>query len=236
MKTFRFNAVMAGLLYFLGSAFGVASTIVGGKVLSVISTEPLMGADLLNQIATDSSNILLGSFLILLMGISLVGMTVFLYPIFRRDSEELAMGMLLFRGALEGAYYIITTIGFLVLVALGTEYVATGSNSTVLESMGNVVFNTLDYLGPIGSILFLIGATFLYVSFYRTKLIPRWLSVWGLIGVAPYLSYAILHLFGMDNGIGFYLQMVLAPQELIMGLWLIIKGFNHNAINKLMTD
>lgn len=170
-----------------------------------------------------------------MMGISLVGMTVFLYPIFRRDSKELAMGMLLFRGALEGAYYILTTIGFLILLALGTEYVATGSDSTVLESIGNVVFNSLDYLGPIGSIIFLIGATCLYVSFYRTKLIPRWLTVWGLIGVVPYMTYALLHLFGLDNGIGFYLQMVLAPQELVMGLWLVIKGFNHKAIKKLMT-
>lgn len=235
MKTYRFNAVMAGLLYFLGTAFGVASTVIGGKVLSVVSSEPLMGAELLNQVATDSSNILYGSFFIFMMGISLVGMTVFLYPIFRRDSEELALGMLLFRGALEGAYYILTAIGFLILLALGTEYVATGSDSTVLQSIGNVVFNSLDYLGPIGSIIFLIGATCLYISFYRTKLIPRWLTVWGLIGVVPYMVYALLHLFGLDNGIGFYLQMVLAPQEIVMGLWLIIKGFNHKAINKLMT-
>lgn len=236
MKTYRFNAMMAGLLYLLGTAFGVASVVIGGKVLSVVSSEPLMGAELLNQVATDSSNILYGSFFILMMGISLVGMTVFLYPIFRRDNKELAMGMLLFRGALEGAYYILTTIGFLILLALGTEYAATGSDSTALESIGNVVLNTLDYLGPIGSIIFLIGATCLYVSFYRTKLIPRWLTVWGLIGVVPYMVYALLHLFGFDNGIGFYLQMVLAPQELVMGFWLVFKGFNHKAIKKLMTD
>lgn len=43
MKTYRFNAVMAGLLYFLGTAFGVASIVIGGKVLSVVSPEPLMG-------------------------------------------------------------------------------------------------------------------------------------------------------------------------------------------------
>ena len=40
-----------------------------------------------------------------MMGISLVAMTVFLYPIFRKDSKELAAGMLLFRGALEGTFY-----------------------------------------------------------------------------------------------------------------------------------
>jgi len=50
------------------------------------------------------------------------------------------------------------------------------------------------------------------------------------------MAYALLNFFHMDNGVGFYLQMVLAPQELVMALWLIIKGFNHVAIEKLMTD
>jgi hypothetical protein len=78
-------------------------------------------------------------------------MTVFLYPVFRKDSEELATGLLLFRGALEGTYYFISTMVFLTLVVLGNEYV--------------------------GTFMFLIGATCLYISFYRTRLIPRWLSV-----------------------------------------------------------
>jgi hypothetical protein len=56
------------------------------------------------------------------------------------------------------------------------------------------------------------------------------LSVWGLIGVVPYMAYALLHFFHMDTGYGFYLQMVLAPQELVMAVWLIVKGFNPSAI------
>lgn len=163
------------------------------------------------------------------MGISLVAMTVFLYPIIKKDSEELALGMLLFRGALEGVWYIISTLGILALVALGKEYVATGADSAALQSIGNVLYQFQDLLGPVGTIVFLIGATCLYISFYRTRLIPRWLSVWGLIGVVPYLAYALLHFFHMDHGVGFYLQMVLAPQEIVMGIWLIIKGFNAAA-------
>lgn len=227
---------MAGMLYLLGTVFGIASTVVGGKVISsIVQNKPLVGIDLLNLVATDSSRLLGGSFFILLMGISLVAMTVFLYPIFKKDSEELAMGMLLFRGAMEGTWYVLTTITFLVLILLGEEYVATGSTSTALQSMGNVVYNFNNLLGPVGTVMFLIGATCLYVSFYRTRLIPRWLSVWGLIGVVPYLTYALLHFFGIDNGIGVYLQMPLALQEMVMALWLIIKGFNLVAVNKLLT-
>jgi hypothetical protein len=43
-----------------------------------------------------------GAFLILVMGLSLAAMPLFLYPLFRKDSEPLAMGMVVFRGALEG--------------------------------------------------------------------------------------------------------------------------------------
>lgn len=234
MKTYRMNAVMVGALYFLGTVFGVSGAIVGGEVLSSLVTgKPLAGVDMLGLVAANSSRLTGGAFLTLMMGISLVAMTVFLYPIFRKDSEELAMGMLLFRGALEGSGYMLSTLSILALVALGNEYVATGANSAALQSVGNVLYQFQDLMSPIITFIFLTGATCLYISFYRTRLIPRWLTVWGLVGVVPYFAYALLHFFHMDTGYGFYLQMVLAPQELVMGAWLVIKGFNLDAVKKL---
>jgi hypothetical protein len=228
------NAVIAGALYFMGTVFGVAGGLIGGEVLtSLISGKLLAGVDLLGLVAADSSRLTVGAFLTLMMGISLVAMTVFLYPVIRKDSEGLAMGLVLFRGALEGAGYLISTLGILTLVAFGNEYVASGADSAALQSMGNVVYQFLDLKSPVGTIIFLIGATCLYLSFYRTRLIPRWLSVWGLIGVVPYMAYALLNFFHMDPGIGFYLQMVLAPQELVMGVWLIAKGFGQPALAAL---
>lgn len=225
---------MAGALYFMGTVFGIVGGIIGGEVLtSIISGTPLAGVDMLGLVNANSSQLTGGAFFTLLMGISLVGMTVFLFPIFRKDSEELAMGMVLFRGALEGTFYFVTTLSILSLVALGNEYVASGSDSAALQSMGNILYRIIDLLGPVGTIVFLIGATCLYISFYRTRLIPRWLTVWGLIGVVPYMAYALLHFFHMDNGIGFYLQMVLALQELVMGGWLIVKGFDPVAASRL---
>jgi hypothetical protein len=234
MNAYRKNAVMAGVLYFLGTVFGVLSGVIGGQVLSSLSFgKPLVGVDMLGLVVANSSRITEGAFLILMMAISLVAMTVFLYPIFRKDSEELAMGLVLFRGALEGTFYFLSTLGFLALVALGNEYFATGSNSATLQSMGNLLYQFQSCLAPVGPIFFLIGATCLYLSFYRTRLIPRWLSIWGIIGVVPYMVYALLHFFHMDTGYGIYLQMVLAPQEMVMAVWLIVKGFNPTAIAAL---
>jgi len=103
MKTYRMNAVMTGTLYFLGSLFGVLSVVIGGEVLtSMTGSKPLEGVDMLSLVAANSSQLTLSAFFIILMGISLVAMTVFLYPLIRKDSKELATGMLLFRGALAG--------------------------------------------------------------------------------------------------------------------------------------
>lgn len=234
MNTYRMNAVMAGVLYFMGTVFGVVSGVIGGQVLSSLNLgKPLVGVDMLGLVVANSSRITGGVLFILMMGISLVAMTVFLYPILRKDSQELAMGMVLFRGALEGTWYFVMAIVFFALVALGNEYIAAGADSAVLQSMGNVLYQVQVRLASVGPIFFLIGATCLYLSFYRTRLIPRWLSVWGLIAVVFYMASALLKYFQMDAGYGFYLEMVMAPQEMIMAVWLIVKGFNPTAIAAL---
>lgn len=235
MKNYRFNAVMVGVLYIMGTIFGILSTVFGGELISsIVKTNLLNSAELFNAITSTLPKLIGGSFLIFLMGVSLVMMTIFLYPIFKKDSEELALGMVIFRGTLEGVWYFVTTLSVLFLFTLGNEFVANGSYSDNLRSTISAVYQFQSLLGPLGTMFFLIGATCIYISFFRTRLIPRWLSIWGLFGVLPYMAYAILHFFGMDKGFGLYLQMILAPQEMVMALWLIFKGFNCNSIENLM--
>ena len=234
MKTYRMNAVMTGVLYFLGTVFGVLGAVIGGQVLqSLISGQPLAGVDILSLAAADAPRLSGGAFFTLMMGISLVVMTVFLYPVIRKASQELALAMVLFRGALEGIFYFLSTLSILTLVAVGEEYVSTGANSAVLQTIGRVLYQFEDLKDPVGSIIFLIGATCIYLSFYRTRLIPRWLSIWGFVAVAASMASALLNFFHIETGFGFYLEMVMFPQELAMAVWLITRGFNPSALASL---
>jgi hypothetical protein len=193
---------MAGALYILGTVAGVLSVVVVGG---------FPDEDFLTRIAADPSRLTLSAFLILIMGFSLAAMTLFLYPLFRKDSEPLAMGMVLFRGAFEGTWYILSALSYVALGALGMEIAAAGVDSAALQAIGDVALQVSEKLGDIGTFAFIIGAACLYTSFYRTRLIPRWLSVWGLMP----------------------LVLPLAVQEMVMGLWLIIAGFNKDAVKKL---
>lgn len=235
MKTYRLNSVMAGGLYVLGTVFGGSAAFLGGETVSSIVTDsPLDGIDLLAIAGAGVPQLTSAAFFTLLMGMSLSAMTIFLYPLFRKDSKELAMGMVLFRGAIEGVYYMLVVLGMLTMAALGAEYVATGSESVALQSMGHVLYEWQSFTGHVGSFMFILGALFLYVSFYRTRLIPRWLTIWGLIGVVPYWLNAALHILNVDTGgLGLLSNIPLAIQEVIMGLWLVFAGFNKDAIKNL---
>ena len=223
MKTYRTNAVMAGALYILGTVAGI---------LSVVAVGGFPDENFLARMAVDPSRLSLGAFLIFTMGFSLAAMTLFLYPLFKKDSEPLAMGMVLFRGAFEGTWYILSALIWVTLGALVKEIASVGADSAALQAVGKVVLQADGKLGDIGTVAFIIGAACLYTSFYRTRLIPRWLPVWGLIAAVPYLVKPMLHFFGIDAGLDF-LVIPLAVQEMVMGLWLIIKGFSPDAVKEL---
>ena len=93
MNTYRKNAVMTGILYFMGTVFGILCYVVGGEVLSSISTgKSLAGVDILGLVAANSSRLSGVAFFNLMMGISLVAMTVFLYRSFEKTAKNWRWG------------------------------------------------------------------------------------------------------------------------------------------------
>ena len=72
-----------------------------------------------------------------------------------------------------------------------------------------------------------------YYLWYQSKLVPRFISVWGLIGAILSLAVGLLGLFGVVTEIstlGLLLSLPLAVNEMFLAIWLIGKGFNPSAI------
>jgi Domain of unknown function (DUF4386) len=65
------------------------------------------------------------------------------------------------------------------------------------------------------------------VLLYQSRLVPRWLSVWGLVGAALYIVPPIGSMFGLSLGV---LMAPTAVQEMVLAVWLIAKGFNPRAV------
>jgi len=221
------TARLVGILFIIGTVAGILSAIVIPPILN----DP----EYLVKFSENRNMVILGVLLVLTMGVSLSLMSVVLFPVLKKYNEALALGAVIFRGVLELVSYLGIAISWILLLALSQEYVKTGSSvAASYELMGTTLKNLALYIGSsgLGAILFTIGAIIIYYIFYKTKLIPTWLSLWGLIGSIVYLVSPILMM--LDYQVEF-LQYPLAVQEMIMAVWLIIKGFNQSAFNTLMT-
>ena len=139
------------------------------------------------------------------------------------------MGLLFSGGVLEAVIYIAIVISWLLLLTVSQEYVKAGApDASHFQTLGTLLLQASDQINSILEIVFSLGALMIYYLFYQSKLIPRWLSVWGLIGGILYLAAGLFDMFSVDFGI---LLAPLALQEMVLAVWLIVKGFTQSAIN-----
>jgi hypothetical protein len=231
-NTYRKTAIIVGVLFIIGTAAGVSS--------GVVTMDILNAPDYLNQIAANESTMVLGALLVLVMGFPLAMVPVMLFPLFRKQNEVLALGAIIFRGVLEAVSYILIVVSWLLLITLSQAYVKAGApDASFFQTAGTLLMTSGRWVEHILAIVFSLGAIMIYILFYQTRLIPRWLSLWGLIGGFMYLAAPLVNVFdpqlpqlSVASGVG-VIMAPLAIQEMIFALWLIIKGFNPAAVDAL---
>jgi hypothetical protein len=212
MTADRKAAVWIGVLYIIGTVGLVLSLVVTGGVLA--------GPDYLAQVAGQPNQVAIGALLVLLAGFSLAMVPVVFWPVGKRYNETLAMGYVVFRGGLEGVIYIATAFAWLLLIALSTQP-GSGSIAGLVRTVEAVAWDQLV------AIPFALGALMFYVLLYQSRLVPRWLSAWGLVGAVLYIVPPLGSMFGLSLGV---LMAPLAVQEMAMAAWLIAKGFSSPVV------
>lgn len=222
MNTNRKISIIVGVLYIIGTVAGI---------LSVVITGPILDApDLLVQVSANKNLLIAGALCVLTMGLALAMVPILMFPILKEHSRVLAIGYVVFRGALEAVTYIAIALGWLFLITLSQEYVNTGApDAAYFQTLGALFVEAGDWIGEVTAIIFSIGALIFYYLLYQTKLIPRWLSVWGLIAIVLHLAAGLLAMFGVITNfstIQVVLNLPIALQEMVMAVWFIVKGFN----------
>ena len=156
-----------------------------------------------------------------------------MYPVLKKHNESLALWSVGFR-LIEGIFYLIAVVGLLLLLPLSQEYIKAGaSDASYFQSLGNLLKALRDWLSTVGSIAFILGAVMYYYLFFQSKLIPRWLSVWGLVGVPLWIAEVLLRMFELIEPFSMpviLLDLPIAVNEMVLAVWLIVKGFNPSTI------
>lgn len=232
MNTYRKTAVIVGVLFIIGTVSGVLAGVVTAPIRADAAF-PL-------NISGSETQWIIATLLILLMGLSLAMVPVLLYPILRKHNEVLAFGAVLFRGIFEQVGELLLVLSFFLLLTVSEIHGKTGTaDASNLQALGSMLIAAGNWIPQIGSIVFGIGTLMIFLVLYQTRLTPRWLSGWGVIGVVLYFAANIASMFGPlhtapDIGVGIGLLLIpTAIQEMVFAVWMIARGFDHSAVASL---
>ena len=226
MNTNRKIAITAGGLL-------ITATVAG--ILSVVFTGPIPGSpDYLIKISANENRVIMGALCELIMAFAGAGIPISMYSILKKYNENLAIGSVGFR-IIEAVIWIVDIIGLLLLLKLSQEFIKDAApSSSFFQTLGALLLAVRYWADILAYLAFILGALFYYYIFFQTKLVPRWLSGWGLVGVPLWLSGTLFSMFGI---ISLYsttqviLFLPIAVQEMVLAIWLIVKGFNSSAVN-----
>jgi len=224
MNTYKNIARTMGILYILGTISGILSRVVTGTINSA--------PDLLASISANGNPITLGALFVITGALVLAMIPVIAYPVLRKHDEILALGYVVFRGALESVYYMAIFVSWLLLLPLSQVYQAGSLEASNLRVLANVLLEAKE-IAAFGSIVFCLGGLMFYYLLFQTKLVPQWLSGWGFIALIMTIATYLLVMFGFfgpTSPISDVLQIPIGLQEMVLAVWLIVKGFNPPAI------
>jgi hypothetical protein len=223
MNSNRKKTIIAGILYIIGTIAGL------------LSVSPAIDAsDYLVKASANANQVLLAALFQFIWTLAYLGFAITLYPILKKHMESLATGFLSLR-IVAATLNIIGFIVLLLLLSLSQEFVKSGmTNLSYYQTLGDLLRSCRDFVNHIAMILISsIGGLMFYYLLYKTKLIPRWLSLWGLLGTLFAVFASLLIMFDTIDIITstyFALFLPLVLLEIVLAIWLILKGFNPFAL------
>jgi Domain of unknown function (DUF4386) len=219
MRSRDVRATTAGLLFIAATATSLIATAFRGSLLN--------GPGFLATVALHQNRLLVAALFQLLAAFTSAAIAVALYPVLRQYAAATALGAVTFR-VIEGVFYALSAVGTLILVSLSAQLTAGAS----AHASADLVRDLRDSASSVGVLAFCTGATLYYLIFYRSQLIPHWLSVWGLAGTVLCLIAGLLVLFqtiAVLSGTQVVLSLPIGVQEMVLAVWLIVKGFSPKA-------
>jgi hypothetical protein len=222
MTPLRRTALVAGILYLVTFVASIPAVFLLGPVLNDPNYIVSSGAD---------TQVTAGAFLDLVNALACIGTAVALFSVVRLEHEGLALGFVTTR-IFEAAVIVIGVVSLLAVVTL-RDPAASGTQRESLVTAGAALVAVRNWTFLIGpGIMPGLNALLLGTLLYRSRLVPRWIPVLGLIGAPLLISAAVGRMFGINGETSIWSAVGLLPifvWELSVGLWMTFKGFDPKA-------
>jgi hypothetical protein len=222
----KISARIIGVLFLLAAVTAVIGLTLYDPILN--------GPDYLRNGSEHANQVVLGALMELILVVSAVGTATTMFPLLRQYNETIALWHVCFR-FLEAIVITVGVISVLSLLTLSQEFVAAGApDPSSYHSSGIILKAIHDWTFMLGP-LFMLGINTVMYSyiFFKTRLVPRFISILGLTGGISVFICSLFVMFGVFPQISFWgaiLAVPVAANEMILAVWLIVKGFNEKSI------
>jgi hypothetical protein len=188
---------------------------------------PVLFSDNFLSATSENANQIIGSVVLgIFSGIASIVIATILLPIFKTYSMRLAYLYFAFC-ILNFITIMIDNVSVIAMLELSKEYVANGSNSS-LTTLETLVYKKHFWTHYFYLIISCFPVFVLYYTLYVSKLIPRILSIFGIIAVVLMFIEELLSIF--EHSISMNMLLPIGLIQLILPLWLIFKGFNQSVL------
>jgi Domain of unknown function (DUF4386) len=222
MTSTRRISIATGTLLILGTV----------SALTAAALVPaLTGSDYLAGVASHPSRMEAAALVYLIAAGASVAIAIALYPVLKKAGAALALGAVVFR-TIEAAMYTTVVVSLLSVLTLGQRLAtAPAADRAPVHVLADSFLSVRDHSNLAAVFAYSTGALMYYALFYRSRLVPRWLSVWGMAGVLLILTACLLALF-RNNAVTGYTLLILpiAIQEIVLAVWLLVKGFSPSPL------
>jgi len=191
MRSDKTTARVVGILFIVATAAAVCSNIILNPLRDDL--------DYLTEFAANENRVILGALSEVILAVAVIAIAVLLFPLLKPKHEGMALGYVGAR-TLEGAIIIVGAISSLLLLTLSQAVTSRASAVADAESTGAVLLDARDWTDSLGQmIVFSLSALILYGLLYQTRLVPRWLSVWGFAGGVLLMAAGVLTMYREDH-------------------------------------
>ncbi len=222
MNLYRRTAMIVGVLFLID----LMMNMIGSSLIESILNTP----DYLIGLSVNRNQVITGVLLETISAACLVSIGFMIYPVLKRHSKTAARGYFGIR-IIETVIAVGFVISHLLLLVLSQEFVKAGTlEASHFQTLGALLIEGHDYSYQIYLIFYGLGCLILFGVLYKARLVPRFISVWGLIAVVFALTGLVSDMYGSGISMEIY-AMPLGLCQIFLAIWLIVKGFNPSAID-----
>jgi Domain of unknown function (DUF4386) len=227
MSSTRRTAVVAGVFFLVAAAAAVAAKVLWQPVLDdadyVLGTGP-------------DTRVLLGGLVEFLTAAAVAGTAVALYPVVKKHGPAVALGYVCGR-VLEAVTIVVGLAAVLSVVLLRQGHAGgSGTDDATLVALQEslvAVHDAMFLLGP--GLIIGINSLLLAYLMYRSRIVPRFIAVLGLVGGPLVLVSSTAVLFGAYDQLSPIAGLGAFPVfawEMSLAAYLIVKGFKPSAADR----